>query len=163
MKLDRLIGILTILLQNKKTTSPELAKHFEVSRRTILRDIDTLNMAGIPIISTRGGSGGVAIMDGYKINHGVLNTDELQNLIAALKGLDSISQQSNMTHLMTKLTQGNPVSSLTDSVAIDLSGYYKNTLPEKIALLKQAISESRGISFDYYYGKGDTRREIEPY
>ena len=66
MRLDRLIGILTVLLKNKKITAPELAKHFEVSRRTILRDIDTLNMAGIPIVATRGGNGGIAIMTAIK-------------------------------------------------------------------------------------------------
>ena len=163
MKIDRLIGILTILLQNKKTTAPELAKHFEVSRRTILRDIDALNMAGVPIASTRGGDGGIAIMDGYKINHGVLTTDELQNLIAALKGLDSVSKHSNLENLMGKLTQGNAVVSLADSIIIDLSSYYKDSLSEKIALLKQAISESQAILFDYYYEKGNTRREVEPY
>lgn len=163
MKLDRLIGILTLLLQNRKTTAPELAKHFEVSRRTILRDIDTLSMAGIPIVATRGGDGGIAIMDGYKINHGVLTTDELQSLIAALKGLDSVSKQSNLENLMGKLTQGNAVVSLADSIVIDLSSYYKDSLSEKIALIKQAIAESRVISFDYYYEKGNTHREIEPY
>ena len=163
MKLDRLIGILTILLQNKKTTAPELAQHFEVSRRTILRDIDTLDMAGIPIVTTRGGDGGIAIMDGYKINHGVLTTDELHSLIAALKGLDSVSKQSNLENLMGKLTQGSAIVSLPDSIFIDLSSYYKDSLSEKIALIKQAISESRVISFDYYYEKGKTRRDIEPY
>jgi len=163
MKLDRLIGILTILLQNKKTTAPELAKHFEVSRRTILRDIDTLNMAGIPIVTTRGGDGGIAIMNGYKINHGVLTTDELQSLIAALKGLDSVSKQSNLKNLMGKLTHENVAVSLSDSIVINLSGYCKDALSEKIALIKQAISESRTISFDYYYEKGNTRREVEPY
>jgi len=163
MKLDRLIGILTILLQNKKTTAPELAQHFEVSRRTILRDIDTLDMAGIPIVTTRGGDGGIAIMDGYKINHGVLTTDELHSLIAALKGLDSVSKQSNLENVMGKLTQGSAIVSLPDSIFIDLSSYYKDSLSEKIALIKQAISESRVISFDYYYEKGNTRRDIEPY
>lgn len=162
MKLDRLIGILTILLQNKKSTAPELARHFEVSRRTILRDIDTLNMAGIPIVATRGGDGGIAIMDGYKINHGVLTTDELQHLIAALKGLDSVSKQSNFENLMGKLTQTNAVVSLADSIVIDLSSHYKDMLSEKIALIKQAISENRTITFDYYYAKGEAIREIEP-
>lgn len=163
MKLDRLIGILTILLQNKKSTAPELARHFEVSRRTILRDIDTLNMAGIPIVATRGGDGGIAIMDGYKINHGVLTTDELQHLIAALKGLDSVSKQSSFENLMGKLTQTNAVVSLADSIVIDLSSHYKDMLSEKIALIKQAISENRTITFDYYYAKGEAIREIEPY
>ena len=124
MKHDRLIGILTMLLQNEKTTAPELAQKFEVSRRTILRDIDTLAMAGIPIVSTRGGSGGIAIMDGYKIKTSVLTSDELQNLIAALKGLNSVSEKSYFESLMRNLSPAYAVVSLTDSIVIDLSGYY---------------------------------------
>ena len=58
MKIDRLIGILSILLQKEMTTAPELAEHFEVSRRTINRDIETLCQAGIPIKTTQGVGGG---------------------------------------------------------------------------------------------------------
>lgn len=94
MKIDRLIGILTVLLQVDKTTAPALAERFEVSRRTILRDIDSLCLEGIPIVTHQGGDGGISIMEGYKINKSVLTTDELSNLVAALKGLDSISKTS---------------------------------------------------------------------
>jgi len=163
MKIDRLIGILIILLQNEKTTAPELARHFEVSRRTILRDIDALAMAGIPITATRGGDGGIAIMAGYKINKGILTSDELQDLVAALKGLDSVSNQSNFTNMMAKLAPGNSVISLTDSIVIDLSSHYKDSLSEKIELFKRAIYEHKTVRFDYYYSKGETTREIEPY
>jgi predicted DNA-binding transcriptional regulator YafY len=163
MKLDRLIGILTILLQTDKTTAPELARRFEVSRRTILRDIDALAMAGIPIVTARGGDGGVAIMDGYKINKSVLTADELQSLVAALKGLDSVSKRSNFESLMDKLAPGNAIVSLAGSVVIDFSGYHKDSLSEKIALIKKAIAEHRPVSFDYYYAKGEVCREIEPY
>jgi len=69
MKLDRLIGILTILLQNEKTTAPELARRFEVSRRTIQRDIEALSMAGIPIVTAQGGNGGISVMEGYRLNN----------------------------------------------------------------------------------------------
>ncbi|MDR0857934.1 MAG: YafY family transcriptional regulator, partial [Oscillospiraceae bacterium] len=163
MKLDRLIGILTVLLQNDKTTAPELARRFEVSRRTILRDLDSLCGAGIPIVTTRGGDGGIAIMSGYKINKNVLTTDELQSLVAGLKGLDTVSQTSHFESLMTKLAPENAVVSLADSIVIDLSSYYKDSLSEKITLLKQAISERRAVTFDYYYDKGEMAREIEPY
>jgi predicted DNA-binding transcriptional regulator YafY len=163
MKLDRLIGILTFLLQTDKTTAPELAKRFDVSTRTILRDLDTLSLAGIPIVTMRGGDGGIAIMEGYKINKNVLTADELQTLVAGLKSVDSISKQSNFESLMTKLAPENAVVSLTDSVVIDLSSHYKDSLSEKIALFKQAIAEWRTVSFDYYYEKGEVRREIEPY
>jgi predicted DNA-binding transcriptional regulator YafY len=163
MKIDRLIGILTVLLQKEKSTAPELAERFEVSRRTILRDIDTLALAGIPIIATRGGNGGISIMDGYKINKNILTSDELQNLVAALKGLDSVSRQSNFESLISKLAPQNAVVSLADNIVIDLSSHYKDSLSEKIAFLKQAIAERQAVRFDYYYPKGEMAREIEPY
>ena len=63
MKIDRMIGILSILLQQKKVTAPYLAEKFEVSRRTINRDIDALCMAGIPIVTKQGQNGGLPYID----------------------------------------------------------------------------------------------------
>jgi len=163
MKLDRLIGILTILLQNEKTTAPELARRFEVSRRTILRDVEALAMAGIPVVTARGGDGGISIMEGYKINKSVLTAEELQSLVAGLKGMDSVSRQSRFESLMDKLAPSNAMVSLTDSVVIDLSSHYRDSLSEKIELLKEAIARRRAVRFDYYYHKGKMPREIEPY
>ena len=163
MKLDRLIGILTVLMQNDKITAPELAKRFEVSRRTILRDIDTLCLAGIPVVTLRGGDGGISIMNGYKINNNVLTTEELQTLVAGLKSIDSVSKQSNFESLMAKLAPSDTIISLTDSVVIDLSSHYKDSVSEKIALFKQAIADRKTVQFDYYYAKGEISREIEPY
>ena len=68
MKLDRLLGILTVLLQHNLVTAPQLAKKFEVSRRTIGRDIDALCQAGIPVVTHQGGGGGISIADGYKLD-----------------------------------------------------------------------------------------------
>ncbi|HCA28962.1 MAG TPA: DNA-binding transcriptional regulator [Ruminococcaceae bacterium] len=163
MKLDRLIGILTVLLQNDKSTAPELAKRFNVSRRTILRDIDTLCLAGIPIVTLRGGDGGISIMEGYKINKNVLTAEELQTLVIGLKSVDSISKQSNFENLMTKLAPSDAMISLTESIVIDLSSHYKDSLSEKIVLFKKAIAEHKTVKFDYYYAKGEMPREIEPY
>ncbi|MCL2884660.1 MAG: YafY family transcriptional regulator [Oscillospiraceae bacterium] len=163
MKLDRLIGILTVLLQTDKTTAPALVARFGVSRRTILRDIDTLGLAGIPVVTLRGGDGGIAIMDGYKINKNVLTAEELQTLVAGLKGVDSVSRQSQLESLMIKLAPSGAMVSLADSVVIDLSSHYRDSLSEKIALFKQAIAARRAVRFDYYYEKGEMPREIEPY
>ena len=163
MKLDRLIGILTILLQNKKITAPELARRFEVSRRTIQRDIDSLSMAGIPITATRGGDGGIAIMDGYKISHGVLTAEEMQTLIAALKGFASVSKRSDFERVMAKIAPDNAVVSLAEGIVIDLAGFSGDSLAEKIAIIRRAINENRAIAFDYYSAKGESRREVEPY
>lgn len=164
MKIDRLIGILTYLLQNEKATAQELARRFEVSHRTILRDIDSLTLAGIPIVTTQGNNGGISIMNGYKLDKSVLTIDELQNIIIGLKGLGSVSKTSNIEQLIQKLSpRGDSIVSLHDHIFIDLSSYYKDSLSEKIKLIKQAITERRLIEFEYYYAKGKVRRKIEPY
>ena len=78
MKIDRLIGILSVLLQKDKTTAPELAERFEVSKRTINRDIEALNNAGIPISTTQGNGGGISIMEGYRIDRTILTSKDMQ-------------------------------------------------------------------------------------
>ena len=77
MKLDRLIGILTVLLQNDRVTAPYLAEKFEVNRRTINRDIDALCQSGIPIVTHQGTGGGISIAEGFKLDKHVLTTGEL--------------------------------------------------------------------------------------
>ena len=164
MKIDRLIGILTCLLQHEKSTAPELAERFEVSRRTILRDIDALSQACIPVYATQGGGGGIAVMPEYKIEKNLLTADELQNIIAGLRSLDSITKTSNIERLIQKLSpEQNAMVSLKNHILIDLSSFYKDSLSEKIELINQAITKRRLIEFDYYYEKGKTRRKIEPY
>ena len=91
MKIDRLIGILSILLQEEKTTAPELAERFEVSRRTINRDIEDLCKAGIPIKTAQGTGGGISIMDGYRMDRTILSSKDMQMILAGLRSLDSVS------------------------------------------------------------------------
>lgn len=84
MKIDRLIGILSILLQEEKTTAPELAERFEVSRRTINRDLEDLCKAGIPIQTSQGAGGGISIMDGYRMDRTILTSKDMQMILAGL-------------------------------------------------------------------------------
>lgn len=164
MKIDRLLGIITILLQRDKVTAPELAKRFEVSRRTIHRDIDDICKAGIPIITYQGGAGGISIAEGYKLDKSVLSIDELQNIITGLKSLSSVSDTAKIERLISKLTpKSEAVISIKDSILIDLSSHYKSSLSEKISLFKSAITQNKLISFDYYSEKGLSNRVIEPY
>ena len=79
MKIDRLIGILSILLQKDMTTAPELAERFEISRRTINRDIEALCKAGIPIQTSQGFGGGISIMDGYRMDRTILSSGYLSS------------------------------------------------------------------------------------
>lgn len=164
MKIDRLLSIITILLQQNKVTAPELAKKLEVSRRTIHRDIDDICKAGIPIITYQGSDGGISIADGFKIDKSVLSVEELQSIITGLKSLGSVSDTPRIERLITKLSpKSEAVISMKDNILIDLSSHYKSSLTEKISLIKEAISEKKLMNFDYYSEKGFSNRTIEPY
>lgn len=164
IKIDRLIGIITILLKRDKVTAPFLAEKFEVSRRTINRDIEDICRAGIPIITTQGYDGGISIAEGYKIDKTVLTSDELQSLLIALKSLESISNSSYTNQIIDKISnKKNTVISEAGNILIDLSSHYKTTLTEKIDIIKTAINEECLISFRYFYDKGEANKTIEPY
>jgi len=164
MKLDRLLGILNTLLQNERVTAPYLAEKFEVTRRTIGRDIDALCMAGIPIVTYQGTGGGISIAEGFKLDKSVLTTSELSGIIAALRGIASVSRASHIERTLDKLgANSDAVISLSEPIVIDLASHYKSYLTQKIEVIKQAILERRLIEFDYYYDKGESHRRIEPY
>lgn len=164
MKIDRLIGIITILLQREKVTAPELAKRFEVSCRTIQRDIDDICKAGIPIVSMQGYGGGLSIADGYKLDKTVLTEKELHAIFAGLKSIDSISRTAYRQVLIEKFSNGNnTIWAEQDKILIDLASWYQDSLPDKIEQIKEAIFNQEKISFLYYSGKGESERIIEPY
>ena len=164
MKIDRLIGILSILLQEEKTTAPELAERFEVSRRTINRDIEDLCRAGIPIRTAQGTGGGISIMDGYRMDRTILTSKDMQMILAGLRSLDSVSGSSYYGLLMEKIQTGSSdFISGRDSMLIDLSSWHRDSLAPKIETIQDAIGLKKTIRFHYYSPGGDTEREIEPY
>ena len=164
MKIDRLIGILSILLQEEKTTAPELADRFEVSRRTINRDIEDLCKAGIPIRTAQGTGGGISIMDGYRMDRTILTSKDMQMILAGLRSLDSVSGSSYYGQLMEKIQTGSSeLISGRDSVLIDLSSWYKTSLAPKISAMQDAIENRHILEFDYYAPSGESKRSIEPY
>lgn len=164
MKIDRMIGILSILLQREKVTAPYLAEKFEVSRRTIQRDIDGLCRAGIPLVTTQGANGGISIMDGYKIDRTLLTSSELQAILAGLRSLDSVSGTNRYAQLMEKLAAGASGLLTGDQhILIDLSSWYKASLAPKIETIHGAINNRKQISFAYYAPGGESVRTIEPY
>ena len=164
MKIDRLIGILSILLQEEKTTAPELSERFEVSRRTINRDIEDLCRAGIPIRTEQGAGGGISIMDGYRMDRTILTSKDMQMILAGLRSLDSVSGSSYYGQLMEKIQAGSSeLITGRDSILIDLSSWYRESLAPKIETIQDAIGVKNTIRFRYYSPGGDTEREIEPY
>lgn len=164
MKIDRMIGILSILLQREKVTAPYLAEKFEVSRRTIQRDIDDLCRAGIPLVTTQGANGGISIMDGYTIDRTLLTSSELQAILAGLRSLDSVSGTNRYAQLMEKLSAGASGLLTGDQhILIDLSSWYKASLAPKIETIHGAINNRKQISFAYCAPSGESVRTIEPY
>jgi predicted DNA-binding transcriptional regulator YafY len=164
MKIDRLIGILSVLLQEEKTTAPELAERFEVSRRTINRDIEALCKAGIPIQTAQGIGGGISIMEGYRMDRTILTSKDMQVILAGLRSLDSVSGSSYYGQLMEKIQSGSSdFVSGRDSILIDLSSWYKGTLAPKIEVIQDAIENRQYIKFKYFAPSGESKRTIEPY
>ena len=164
MKTDRLIGILSILLQEEKTTAPDLAERFEVSRRTINRDIEDLCKAGIPIKTVQGSGGGISIMDGYRMDRTILTSRDMQMILAGLRSLDSVSGSRYYTRLMEKLRSGSSgFIGGRDSMLIDLSSWYKASLAPKIEAIQDAIEDRHLLAFRYYAPSGESSRTIEPY
>lgn len=164
MKIDRLIGILSILLQEEKTTAPKLADRFEVSRRTINRDIEDLCKAGIPIKTVQGAGGGISIMDGYRMDRTILTSKDMQMILAGLRSLDSVSGSQYYGQLMEKIQKGSSeFIGGRDSILIDLSSWYKGSLAPKIEIIQSAIENRNLLEFRYYAPSGESNRMIEPY
>ena len=164
MKIDRLIGVLSVLLQREKTTAPELAERFEVSRRTINRDIEDLCRAGIPIRTSQGTGGGISIMDGYRMDRTILTSKDMQMILAGLRSLDSVSGSSYYGQLMEKIQAGSSsFISGRDSILIDLSSWYRASLTPKIETIQDAIGDRRLVRFHYFSPSGESERTVEPY
>lgn len=163
MKIDRLIGIISILLQKEKVTAPYLAEKFEVSRRTINRDVENLCKAGIPIVTEQGKNGGISIAEGYKVDKTLFTSGEIQAILSGLKSLDSVSGSNRYQLLMDKLSCGsNDYVGASGPVVINLSSWYQSSLPPKFELIKDAIERKKKIEFHYYGPCGDNTRLLEP-
>lgn len=164
MKIERLIGILSILLQKNMVTAPYLADHFEVSRRTINRDIEDLCKAGMPIYTQQGQGGGIFIMDEYKMERTLLTNGEMKDILAGLRSLDSINGTNRYGQLMEKISAGSSnIMEGNQSILVDLSSWDKNTLAPKIEMIRNAIDTGTELKFVYFSPKGESDRMIEPY
>lgn len=161
MKIDRLLGILVMLSKKEKVTAPQLAEHFEVSRRTINRDIEILCMAGIPVVTTQGKHGGISIQEGYKLDKNIFTNDELSNIIAGLRAVDSVHSTSDIENLLNKVVPKDQ-SDGANVLRIDLASFYKESIAPKIKKLKDAAINKNVVKFEYYSQSGKSLRTAEP-
>jgi predicted DNA-binding transcriptional regulator YafY len=171
MKLDRLVSIITVLLRRNRISARELSEMFEVSVRTILRDIEAINMAGIPIVTYQGSGGGIGIAEGYKLDKSVLTGDEMASLITSLRGVASTLVDPKLGILLDKIRNTIPQSQLeavnlkTSQIYIDMSPWGGNSrLKSSLELLRRAIEQQREVSFAYIDSDGRrTERIVQPY
>lgn len=161
MKSDRLFKIIYILLDKKAITAKELAKELEVSVRTVYRDVETLSISGIPIFTTQGKNGGVALMDGYTFDKSLLSKEDIDNLIFAAQSLKTYSADAGdlISKLGTSFSQNN-----TDWINVDFSRWgFKKEDTELFKLLKTAVLSDTAIEITYCNSCGSKKaRVIEP-
>jgi len=165
VKIDRLLGILSVLANTDRITIQELAERFEVSKRTIFRDLDTLNESGVPIVTYSGIGGGVAVIEGYKLKSNILSKNDIKNVFTALNGLMSIDESSDLTNLMAKLIpeETSTVFSESDYV-IDLSSWFQDSITQdKVSNLHKAIKNRNCIYLEYISKKSRSARIIHPH
>ena len=171
MKVDRLVNIIMILLEKRRVSAQELADTFEVSPRTIYRDIDAISMAGIPIRATSGVGGGFEIMPDYKVDKKVFSENDLSALLMGLSGLFNMTHGNELVNALAKVKSFIPADRAKDielkanQVCIDLSPWVSNRNTQAyLETLKTALQENRLVSFRYIDGHGnETTRTVEPY
>ncbi len=171
MKTDRLVAILVMLLRKERVQAKELAEKFDVSARTILRDVDAINLAGIPIVTYQGANGGIGIAPGYRLDKSVLTGDEMAAVITTLKGIDGTLTGKSHEILMEKLKNTLNASQMAQLDAkmrqfvIDLNPWREDAnTKEKLAVIRDAIGAFKELEFTYTDLKGvTTTRRVEPY
>ncbi|MEA4870481.1 MAG: YafY family protein [Christensenella sp.] len=171
MKVDRLISIILMLLERERIGAQELADLFEVSPRTIYRDIDAINMAGVPVRSTSGVGGGFEIMENYKIDRKVFSATDLSVILMGLSSLSNMVRGDELVHAFAKVKSFIPADRAKDieirsnQISIDLSPWMGNrNIQPNLERIRTAIQESRLLAFEYVDRHGNrTTRVAEPY
>lgn len=162
MKLNRQLGILMYLLSHDKTTARELAERFEVSSRTIRRDMEDLSIAGIPVYASQGTGGGIRLMEGYSLSR-VLVTDAEKNLLLSLLSNLTLTEDVGARELLTKLSALFGPKPQDEWLRVDLGGWGPRPADERFSLLRDAIQEHRLVELAYIGTGGRLEhRRVEP-
>lgn len=162
MQSSRLFEIIYILLDKKKVTATDLARHFEVSRRTICRDIEMLSSAGIPIYTDKGRNGGISLLENFTLDKSILSEQEQKEILASLETLNALkypnidSALDKLRHLFCK--------SDTGWISVDFSHWGSDDSEKnKFVQIKSAIFDCKVITFEYINTFGELRnRCVEP-
>lgn len=162
MQINRLFEIVYILLEKEKVTARELAERFEVSTRTVYRDIEALSGAGIPVYMSKGKGGGVSLLPGFTLNKAVITEGEKAEILSALKALDAVRPEEK-TAALRKMGSLLGESDY-DWIEVDFGVWSdKNSEEALFQDIKRAVIEKRVLRFTYANAKGQmSEREAEP-
>lgn len=161
MKIDRHMGIISYLIDQQKTTAKELSSLFNVSIRTIMRDIDDLTLAGIPLYATQGKNGGIFLMDSFQSDKPPLTNTELTSIETSLKSRYQVLGDNSTFNAILKLNN----TALSSDFEIDLTLSQGNLeLRKMVFQLLDAIRKTRTITFHYINSQGlESEKTCEPY
>ena len=161
MQINRLFEMVYLLLSKERVTAGEMAKHFEVSPRTIYRDVELLSSAGIPIYMTKGKGGGISLLPNFVLNKAVLTDNEKADILSALHAMDAVSLEK--TDTAVKKLSSLFGSDDSDWIEVDFSGWANEKEEAEIfATLKKAILKKNTVKFLYYSSDSNLEREVEP-
>lgn len=161
MQINRLFEMIYLLLDKKSVTAGEMAKHFEVSPRTIYRDVELLSSAGIPIYMTKGKGGGISLLPDFVLNKTVLTENEKADILSALHAVNAVSPENTNTAVKKLSTLFGKLDS--DWVEVDFSGWANvEEESELFATLKTAILRKNIVNFLYHSNSITMQREVEP-
>lgn len=161
MQESRLFKIVYYLLKHGKSTAPELSEKFEVSVRTIYRDIDALSSAGIPVYAVQGKGGGVSILNDFVLDKSLFSEAERQQILMALQGINAVSEEHS-EELLTKLGALFQAR-VTNWIEVDFSGWVQNKPEQDVFnLIKDSIFQKNIIRFQYFGSSGMTERRVQP-
>ncbi|MCG8633837.1 MAG: YafY family transcriptional regulator [Desulfobacterales bacterium] len=171
MKIDRLLSMTILLLNRRKMTAPDLADYFEVSVRTVYRDVETLNRSGIPVVTFRGQGGGLCIPDHYKLSRQLLTFSDMVSILTTLKGINKTLNNKEITRAIEKITALIPrekedqYQRQANSFLVDIRPWGSPGLHrEAMEKAHEGITRSKQLYFDYAKpGHRPGQRCVEPY
>ena len=163
MRVNRLLEMVTLLLNRPTITAGEFAERFDVSIRTVYRDVEELSSAGIPVYMSKGKGGGISLLEDFTINRTLISSDETDSLLLALKTLQAV-RYPEVDQFLEKLQSLFRSSHAADWVQVEFSPWGSNPDDEnKFSGVKQAILKRQVIRFDYVNTRGEkSRRDVEP-
>ncbi|MDI6752229.1 MAG: YafY family protein [bacterium] len=171
MKTERLLGIILLLKSRKKLSAQDIAKLFEVSERTIYRDINSLSLIKVPIVSLPGPGGGYSLMEGYKIDPAFFTKDEALSLFLGGRVAEQIEPGTKIRNALLKIESILPeeikkeINLAKETVLFDMKGWFEKKPETYLQSLQEAITDKRQVDILYpnQCQLMDERRMIDSY